>query len=150
MSATATAGPAQPGSTPLRVGVEPVDEVAAGRNPETLRELADPSGEAGALDRERRDQLLTAMEVNTAALRTLVRPHAAISGSTRTGIRSSGPRCVECPGRLIWPTTMCCAAGFLRVRICSAPRTLPTACTPDSWPCPALWSARSTAADSPG
>ena len=36
---------------------EPVDEVAAGRNPDDLRELVDHSAEAGALDRERRDQL---------------------------------------------------------------------------------------------
>jgi CBS domain containing-hemolysin-like protein len=67
-----------------RVGVEPVDEVAAGRNPETLRELVDHSAEAGALDEERRDQLLTAMELDTAALRTLVRPHAKISGVAAT------------------------------------------------------------------
>ncbi len=65
-----------------RVGVEPVDEVAAGRNPETLRELVDHSAEAGTLDQERRDQLLAAMELDTAALRTLVRPHADISGVT--------------------------------------------------------------------
>ncbi|WP_252443801.1 hemolysin family protein [Pseudonocardia humida] len=61
------------------VGVEPVDEVAAGRNPETLRELVDHSARAGALDRERRDQLLAALELDTAVLRTLVRPAAEIS-----------------------------------------------------------------------
>ena len=63
-----------------RVGVEPVDEVAAGRNPETLRELVDHSARAGALDRARRDQLLTAMDLDTAALGSLVRPHAEMSG----------------------------------------------------------------------
>jgi CBS domain containing-hemolysin-like protein len=63
-----------------RVGVQPVDEVAAGRTSETLRELVDHSAEAGALDRKRRDQLLTAMELDTAALRTLVKPHTRISG----------------------------------------------------------------------
>jgi CBS domain containing-hemolysin-like protein len=62
------------------VGVEPVDEVAAGRNPETLRELVDHSAEAGALDRERRDQLMAAMELDSAALRGLVRPAAEIAG----------------------------------------------------------------------
>lgn len=61
-----------------RVGVEPVDEVAAGRSPETLRELVDHSAEAGSLDRGRRDQLLTALELDTAALRSLVRPDARI------------------------------------------------------------------------
>ncbi|HZG91820.1 MAG TPA: hemolysin family protein [Pseudonocardia sp.] len=63
-----------------RVGVQPVDEVAAGRNPATLRELVDHSAAAGALDHERRDQLMAAMELDTAALRTLVRPHAEVSG----------------------------------------------------------------------
>ncbi len=62
------------------VGVEPVDEVAAGRNPETLRELVDHSAEAGALDQDRRDQLLAAMELDSAALRELVRPAAQIAG----------------------------------------------------------------------
>ena len=65
-----------------RVGVEPVDEVGAGRNPEDLRELVDHSARAGALDRERRDQLLTAMELDTAALRALVRPGSDVSGVT--------------------------------------------------------------------
>ena len=65
-----------------RVGVEPVDEVAAGRDPETLRELVDHSAQAGALDEERRDRLLTAMELDTAALRTLVRPHTQVAGVT--------------------------------------------------------------------
>ena len=67
-----------------RVGVTPVDEVAAGRNPETLRELVDHSAQAGALDQDRRDQLLAALEIDTAALRTLVRPHADIAGVTTT------------------------------------------------------------------
>ena len=67
-----------------RVGVQPVDEVAAGRNPETLRELVDHSAEAGALDRERRDQLLTALELDTAALRAVARPAAEISGVAGT------------------------------------------------------------------
>jgi CBS domain containing-hemolysin-like protein len=63
-----------------RVGVEPVDEVGAGRNPEDLRELVDHSARAGALDRERRDQLLTAMELDTAKLSALVRAGTDVSG----------------------------------------------------------------------
>jgi len=62
-----------------RVGVQPVDELAGGRNAETLRELVDHSAAAGALDHDRRDQLMTALELDTAALRTLVRPDAAIA-----------------------------------------------------------------------
>jgi len=67
-----------------RVGVQPVDEVAASRNPETLRELVDHSAEAGALDAERHDQLLTALELDTATLRTLATPRADISGVAAT------------------------------------------------------------------
>ena len=67
-----------------RVGVQPVDEVASGRNRETLRELVDHSAEAGALDAERRDQLLSALELDTAALRSVLRPAAEISGVADT------------------------------------------------------------------
>lgn len=63
-----------------RVGVEPVDELTSGHNPETLRELVDHSAEAGALDQNRRNQLLTAMELDTAQLSTLLRPHAHVAG----------------------------------------------------------------------
>ena len=63
-----------------RVGVEPVDELTSGRNRETLRELVDHSAEAGALDQDRRNQLLTAMELDTAQLSTLLRPHADAAG----------------------------------------------------------------------
>jgi CBS domain containing-hemolysin-like protein len=62
------------------VGVRPVDEVASGHTPEALRELVDHSAKAGALDQEQRDQLVAAMEVDTAALRTLVRPDTELSG----------------------------------------------------------------------
>jgi CBS domain containing-hemolysin-like protein len=67
-----------------RVGVQPVDEVAGGRTPETLRELVDHSADAGALDRDRRDQLLAALELDTATLRSVVRPAAEISGVAGT------------------------------------------------------------------
>ncbi len=63
-----------------RVGVEPVDEVASSRNPAALRELVDHSAQAGTLDRDRRDQLLTAMDLDTATLWTLARPRAELSG----------------------------------------------------------------------
>ncbi|MHA6795745.1 hemolysin family protein [Pseudonocardia bannensis] len=59
------------------VGVEPVDEVGAGRNPDDLRELVNHSAKAGALDAERRDQLVTAMELDSAPLRELVRTELA-------------------------------------------------------------------------
>jgi CBS domain containing-hemolysin-like protein len=56
------------------VGVEPVDEVAEGRNPADLRELVDHSATAGALDRQRRDQIVTALEVDAAPLREVLLP----------------------------------------------------------------------------
>lgn len=45
-----------------------------------LRELVDYSAHTGALDAERRDQLLTALEVDAMPLRELVRPRAGLSG----------------------------------------------------------------------
>jgi CBS domain containing-hemolysin-like protein len=65
-----------------RVGVDPVDEVGAGRSPDDLRELVDHSARAGALDQERRNQLLTALQLDTAKLRALVRPGSDVSGVT--------------------------------------------------------------------
>jgi CBS domain containing-hemolysin-like protein len=62
-----------------QVGVEPVDELAAGHNPDDLRELVAHSAETGTLDRERHDRLVTALELDSATLGTLVRPHAAVS-----------------------------------------------------------------------
>ncbi|MFC4561767.1 hemolysin family protein [Nocardiopsis mangrovi] len=55
-----------------RVGVEAVDEVAAGHGPDDLRELVDHSAKAGALDEDRREQLATALEVNSRPLREIV------------------------------------------------------------------------------
>jgi CBS domain containing-hemolysin-like protein len=61
-----------------RVGVEPVDELATSRSPGDLRELVDHSAQAGALDRRRHDRLVTALDLDTATLGSLVRP-AAVS-----------------------------------------------------------------------
>ena len=62
------------------VGVEPVDEVAAGHSTADLRELVDHSAKAGALDVQRRDQLVIAMELDSAPLRELVRPGVRVAG----------------------------------------------------------------------
>lgn len=62
------------------VGVDPVDEVSGGRTPGDLRELVDHSATAGALDQQRRDQLVTALEVDSAPLRQVVRPLDEVSG----------------------------------------------------------------------
>jgi CBS domain containing-hemolysin-like protein len=63
-----------------RFGVQPVDEVAGGHSPQTLRELVDHSARAGALDEDRRRRLLAALEIDTAAVRTLVRPDTEVAG----------------------------------------------------------------------
>ncbi|MGH3941462.1 MAG: hemolysin family protein [Pseudonocardiaceae bacterium] len=62
------------------VGVEPVDEVGAGRTPADLRELVDHSATAGALDLQRRDQIIAVLEFDSRPVREIVRPLEEISG----------------------------------------------------------------------
>ena len=57
-----------------------MDEVGAGHTPDDLRELVDHSVTAGALDHEQRDRILTALDLDRAPLRELVRPRAEVSG----------------------------------------------------------------------
>lgn len=61
-----------------RFGVEAVDELGESRNSEDLRELVDHSATAGALDTGRRDQILTALDLDSALLREVVRPRAEV------------------------------------------------------------------------
>ncbi|MGQ0777534.1 MAG: hemolysin family protein [Pseudonocardiales bacterium] len=62
------------------VGVEPVDEVGAGRTPADLRELVDHSATAGALDPQRRDQIVAVLEFDSRPVREVVRPLNEVSG----------------------------------------------------------------------
>lgn len=62
-----------------RVGVEPVDEVGAGRNPADLRELVEHSARTGALDAEHHARLVMALDLDTAPLREVVRPGAEVA-----------------------------------------------------------------------
>ncbi|WP_433701862.1 hemolysin family protein [Nocardiopsis sp. CA-288880] len=55
-----------------RLGVEAVDEMSSGHDPDDVRELVEHSAKAGALDAERRDQLATALEVNSRPLSEIV------------------------------------------------------------------------------
>ncbi|MDS1269159.1 hemolysin family protein [Lipingzhangella sp. LS1_29] len=57
-----------------RVGVEPVDEVASGRDPDDLRQLVDHSARAGALSEDRREVLATALEVNSRPVSDVLTP----------------------------------------------------------------------------
>ncbi|MDL5155595.1 CNNM domain-containing protein [Actinomycetospora termitidis] len=77
------------------IGVEPVDEMAAGRGPEDLRELIDHSAEAGTLDPERRDQLLAALELERTPVRDLAREPDGVDAdadvaAVRAAARQSG------------------------------------------------------------
>lgn len=67
-----------------RVGVEPVDELNGGRNSDDLRELVDHSANTGALDTERRDQIVTALDLDRTPLREIVRPRAELAGVPAT------------------------------------------------------------------
>ncbi|GAA4911860.1 hemolysin family protein [Streptomonospora salina] len=90
-----------------RVGVQAVDEVASGRGPEDLRELVDHSAKAGALEEDRRDQLATALEMNSRPLREITTPRqelaavapAAVLEDVKRVSRESGHlRLVVCEG----------------------------------------------------
>ena len=61
------------------VGVEPVDEMASGRNADDLRELVDHSAKTGALDQERRDQLVTALELERTPLSELAHEPSGVA-----------------------------------------------------------------------
>ncbi|MBN9102566.1 MULTISPECIES: hemolysin family protein [unclassified Pseudonocardia] len=75
-----------------RVGVEPVDEVGEGRNPADLRELVEHSATTGALDAEHHARLVTALDLDSAPLREVVRPRAEVasvpSGASPADIRA--------------------------------------------------------------
>ncbi|MGI5131844.1 hemolysin family protein [Pseudonocardia sp. CA-107938] len=66
------------------VGVEPVNELAGGRNRDDLRQLVDHSATAGALDEARHDQLVTALELDAAPLQELARPRAGMASVSAT------------------------------------------------------------------
>ena len=67
-----------------RFGVEPVNELAGGRNREDLRELVEHSTTAGALDAAHHDRLVTALELDAAPLRSLARPRADMAAVPST------------------------------------------------------------------
>lgn len=89
-------------------GVEAVDELTAGHNPATLRQLVDHSAEAGALDHDRHDRLVVAMELHGATLRQLARPLDSVF-SVRAGDRVQEIRDTARRGGhlrlLVWPDT---------------------------------------------
>lgn len=60
-----------------RVGVEAVDEVATGQDPDALRQLVEHSANVGALEASFRTQIEGALELRELRLRQLVRPGRA-------------------------------------------------------------------------
>lgn len=60
-------------------GVQPVDEMASGRNADDLRQLVDHSAKTGTLDQGRRDQLVTALELERTPLGELAREPSAVA-----------------------------------------------------------------------
>ncbi|WP_017580394.1 hemolysin family protein [Nocardiopsis valliformis] len=62
-----------------RFGVQAVDELISGHNPDDVRELVEHSAKAGALDSERRDQLATALEVNSQPIQEHITPREEIA-----------------------------------------------------------------------
>jgi CBS domain containing-hemolysin-like protein len=61
-----------------RVGVDPVDELAVGHSPDTLRHLVEHSANVGALDAGFSAQISRALELQQLTLRDLVSPDAPL------------------------------------------------------------------------
>ena len=77
------------------VGVEPVEELATGQNPQTLRQLVEHSAAVGTLDADHSRRLATALALPTLTIGSLVRPDVR---PTRVG-RDPTVRDVQRAGR---------------------------------------------------
>lgn len=64
------------------VGVQPVNEVASGHGPDDLRELVAHSAKAGTLAETHRQQLATALELNTRPIADIVTPTSKLATVT--------------------------------------------------------------------
>ncbi|WP_116051236.1 hemolysin family protein [Amycolatopsis palatopharyngis] len=81
-----------------KVGVDPVDEVSAGRTPDDLRHLMEHSAHTGALDPQRHEQLATALDLYSRPVHHLLRSNQLIAGVSatatvgdiQTAVRDSG------------------------------------------------------------
>lgn len=63
-----------------RVGVEPVDQVATGQDPDALRHLVEHSATAGTLDERYHGQLTSALELEALTVGDIVTPGASLGG----------------------------------------------------------------------
>ena len=59
-----------------RVGVDPVDQVSTGQNPDALRHLVEHSATVGTLDERYRGHLASALELQALTVGDMVRPNA--------------------------------------------------------------------------
>ncbi|EID79187.1 MULTISPECIES: hemolysin family protein [Rhodococcus] len=79
-----------------RFGVEPVDQVGAGQGPDALRHLVEHSATVGTLDERYHGQLTSALELQSLAVRDMVRPNTAPSSvapdATAASIRVAADR----------------------------------------------------------
>jgi CBS domain containing-hemolysin-like protein len=81
-----------------RIGVEPVNQVAAGQNPEALLHLVEHSANVGALDERFSAQIAGALEMERLTVRDLVTPAGSLTavppdatvGEVREAAKSSG------------------------------------------------------------
>ena len=77
-----------------RVGVTPVDEVASGQDPDTLRHLVEHSATVGTLDERHRANLTSALELQALTVGDLV------SGRPPSGVPADAdPAAIQCASR---------------------------------------------------
>lgn len=79
----------------VKVGVEPVDEMAAGQDPAGLRQLVEHSANVGALDASYSSQLSGALELETLTLGDLVRdvpPTSVAEAATVADVQAASRR----------------------------------------------------------
>ncbi|TCP54243.1 CBS domain containing-hemolysin-like protein [Tamaricihabitans halophyticus] len=62
-----------------RIGVQPVDELTSGRNPDDLRHLLEHSTKAGTLDAQRHQQLTTALDLHSRPVRDITQPRQELA-----------------------------------------------------------------------
>ncbi|MET0473119.1 MAG: hemolysin family protein [Mycobacterium sp.] len=79
-----------------RVGVDPVDQVGTGQNPDALRHLVEHSATVGTLDERYRGHLTSALELQALTVGDMVRPNARPSSvppdATRIMIQEAAKR----------------------------------------------------------
>jgi CBS domain containing-hemolysin-like protein len=63
----------------VKVGVEPVDQLATGQDPQSLRQLVEHSADAGVLDEQYRRQFVDALDLETLTIGEILRANSTAS-----------------------------------------------------------------------